>query len=223
MNALHAASLPWQMPITLACLTSWTLLLIFSFFTFLPYTLVAEPILRLLLQFDPDGKWVLTADEQRCYKHITTFVCLFALSIVLGIVTGFWLPVAVIMVLYIATMPLSYPAATDNLRVLWGAHLCGAGALACFIFIACKYGGNSHFAQTIVGVQCARFLLIPSLLKFTAGTSLVKLLVSAPALKGLAGIFGLGGAGALQALKEKEKQKARAKMLSGANSQAKGK
>jgi hypothetical protein len=91
------------------------------------------------------------------------------------------------------------------------------GAVVVGVLVVLVGTGQGNAAQ---GILAARFLLIPSMIKAGAGVSLVKIFASGPVLKGL-GLLGMGGA--LQAWKEKEKQKVRKKMLSDANTPPKKK
>jgi Tfp pilus assembly protein PilF len=222
IGVCHNAGPDWQTAWTILSFLSWTSFIGFTSFVFLPYGLVAEPILRFGMQFDADGKWVLTEDEQRFNKHAIAFLLAALLAVVLGIVTTTWWPVAAVAALYVATLPIGYPLECRRKWTVWAAHIGGAVVVA-FCVVAVAKGHGSGTIAGIAALNAAKYAAFPSLLKAGAGVSIFKVFGSAGAIKGLAAMFGLGGAGALQALKEKEKQKVREKMMGDLNKPAKKK
>jgi Tetratricopeptide repeat len=217
LRSWHPAGPEWQtIALTLLSFVSWTLFVAFAFFTFLPYTLINEPILRFLLQFDPDGQYVLTKEEKQFNRHLVTFIAIGLVLTVVGICSSLWWPLAVVVTLYVATLPFSYPEPARRSLKVWAAHLVGAAVAAVFILSLSTTQGATGIARTVVAINCVKWVAAPALGKVVLGTPLLKILGSVPVIKGLAGALGLGALA--QSLREQEKQKARAKMLSEAKS-----
>jgi Tfp pilus assembly protein PilF len=217
LKSWHLAGPEWQaIALTLLSFASWTSWAAFAFFTFLPYTLINEPILRFLLQFDPDGQYVLTKEEKQFNKHLVAFIVIGIGLTVVGICLSTWWPLAVVVTLYVATLPLSYPAKARRNWKVWAAHLLGAGVAALFILSLSTSQGITGVARTVVAINCFKWFAAPALGKVVFGAPLLKMLSSVPVIKGLAGALGLGALS--QGLREQEKQKARAKMLQEAKS-----
>lgn len=217
IGVARTAAAEWHIALSLLCFASWILCGVFTFFVLLPYTLINTPILRFLLQFDPDGQYALTREEKRFNSHLVGFLVTGIVLTIVGIVSSVWWPLALAGTLYIATLPLSYPDATRGSWKVWTCHLIGA-CVAALCFFGFAHGeGFPGFWRTVVIFNCFKIFSFPAAIgKLSLGVPVMKMLASAPVIKGLVGAVGLGALS--QTMREKEKQKAREKMLKDANS-----
>ncbi|CAN5488620.1 hypothetical protein BH10CYA1_BH10CYA1_23920 [soil metagenome] len=212
IGVLNKSPAEWHLMLTILSFISWALLMAFATFTFLPYELVAEPLLRFRMQFDPEGKLVLTREEQTFNRNTSAFLISLLFSVTLGIVTGIWWTLVVSTTVYVATLPFGYPQESRRDWTVWTTHSLAAVAIGTFIFLVSAGKGNPYYSDYgVIGFNTA---FCQFLFKGTLGASLVKALFSSAGAKGLASALGLGGAGALQSIKDKQKQKVRTHMLS---------
>lgn len=174
---------------------SWLALAAFLLVLFLPETVITGPVLKLLVQLEPDGQLILSEQERKLNLHLLAFLLLFIVFLIVGIVNQIWFPLEVsVFVYFVSRLFLLEPFERDKKTCLLHA---GAGAaLSGFLLLCTTY----QFASL-------------ALVRGFAYLQLGKILASTAGVKVLAGAF---GAGALAAsARQKKKEQARKKMMKG--------
>lgn len=174
---------------------SWLGLVLFLLLLFLPDSVISGPIMKFMVQLEPDGRFILSEQERKLNLHLILFLLLFTVFTIMGFLQQQWLPLELsIAVYFTSSLFLLEPFERDTKTCC--IHI-GAGAALAGILVV------------LTTFQIVSISLFRGLVYFQLG----KILASAGGIKLLAGLF---GAGALAAgAKQKKKDKAREKMLKG--------
>lgn len=177
-----------------ALYASWISFVVFACVLFLPDAIVAGPLLKFLLQFEPDGKHILTSEERRLNNHAVLFLALTILLLLVGIISKIWYPLIAAMVLFLLTRPIALPVEQRTAKC-WLAHAGGATLIGVLMFALGAAGENVIYR----GLRTFAFI---NILKVVGGAKLFK-------------VLGVGlGLGLLsQKMRVKKKEEARKKML----------
>jgi tetratricopeptide (TPR) repeat protein len=180
----------------LAIYASWLTMVVYFLFLFLPDSIVAGPVLKFLLQFEPDGRYILSTQEKYSNWHLVFFLATFVVAFAAGMINHLWWPLGASLILFWLSRPLLLPESERNRRS-FGFHALAAVFSAVIVWALANAGGllagSSTILRTVVAIQ------------------LVKALASAGGLKVIAG--GLGAGALAAAAKQKQKDEARAKLM----------
>jgi tetratricopeptide (TPR) repeat protein len=174
---------------------SWLGLAVFLLLVFLPDSTITGPVLKLIVQLEPDGRFILTEQERKLNLHLIGFSILFIVFTIMGFMQQLWLPLEIsVFGFFVSRLLLLETFERDKKTCL--IHV-GAGAAVAGLLVLC----TTYQVASI------------ALFRGFAYLQLGKILASATGVKILAGAF---GAGALAtAAKQKKKDKAREKMMKG--------
>lgn len=181
-----------QIWILVCAYLSWLLLILFIGLIFLPDSLISGPLMRFLIQFEPDGKYILTPQERKLNHHLLFFIALGTIGILAALISHVWMPLVAAILCFGLSRPFLL-AREDRKPRTWVLHVVFT-LLACglaYVFINNQYGG-----------QILRNIALINVFKYAAGAQIFKV------------VGGLLGFGVLkQALKQKKKAAVKNKIL----------
>ena len=177
----------------LLCL-SWLSLLIFALILFLPDAIISGPILKFLLQFEPDGRHVLSPNERRVNNHGVLFLSLGIVTLVVGACAHVWYPLGAVLVGFCLSRLFVLNAEERTINC-WLCHVGGAAFSGLIIWFV-SAGGEANLLR---GLRTFAFI---NILKVVGGGKLLAL---------VAGAIGLGHLA--EQRRNKKKDEARKKML----------
>lgn len=173
---------------------SWLGFVLFAFIIFLPDGIISGPVMKFLLQFEPDGRHILTPDERKSNNHTVVFLSLVILFLILGTVTHVWYPLWITFVAFFLSRPVFLPG-SERTGKCWVWHVVGATVTSLLMWFVCS-GGETFVYR---GLRAVVWI------------NVFKVLLGAKTLKIVGGLFGAGLLA--QGLRTKQKEEARKKML----------
>lgn len=178
----------------IALYVSWISFVVYACVLFLPDAIVAGPLLKFLLQFEPDGKHILSPEERRLNNHAVLFLALTVPSLIVGVLSKFWYPLWAVLAGFFLTRPIALPAGERTAKC-WLLHAGGATVVGLLMFFLGAAGENAIYR----GLRTVAFI---NILKVAGGAKLFKVL----------GV-GLGLGWLSTKMRSKQKDEARKKML----------
>ncbi|MBX9725538.1 MAG: tetratricopeptide repeat protein, partial [Candidatus Obscuribacterales bacterium] len=97
---LHVSSDHKSISALLAIYLSWFGLLSYLLVLFLPDSFISGPVLRFLLQFEQDGRYILSDEERRQNNHLVLFIVAIVASLALAIINQFWWPLGIALFMF---------------------------------------------------------------------------------------------------------------------------
>jgi tetratricopeptide (TPR) repeat protein len=175
----------WHGGFNLLIAASWLALVGFCMIVFLPHSIISDPIIKFMLQFDHDGRLVLLPEEKKFNTHFVGFLAAIVFMIPIGFLTQAWWPISACIGLYIITLPFTDKPENRTLK-RWLFHI----AVGVGVFSVCLF-----MSAPRLGMMVVRTALWINLIKIIAGGKL---------LKALLGALGLGAVATAARLKEKK-------------------
>lgn len=189
---LTASGVNNKAPVLLALVCpSWIALVLYALLLVPPDSVIAGPVVKFLLQFEPDGRYVLTRQERFYNWHLLSFAVAFVGALGVALLYHSCLPWGLV-VLYFATRPLVLKPEKSATKC-WLVHGAASALSAGLLYLTYLYGHK--FNQPLLPASVAAFF----------GASM-----SAKAFGGAAAVGVVTGA---QALKQRKKEAARQQML----------
>lgn len=191
MLTASAANHGEQVLLALMC-PSWLALVVYALLLIPPDSVIAGPVVKFILQFEPDGRYVLTRQERRYNQHLLSFSILLVGSFVVALINHCCLPFGIVLILFLLTRPMVLQSEGSGAKCLI-IHAIFAALSGGLLLLIYQYG--DAFSQPLLPASCAVAL----------GTG--------AGVKALGGATAVGVVAGAQSLKQKKKEKARERML----------
>lgn len=185
-----------SLPLLLSIYLSWLSLALYLLLLFLPDSVVSGPVLKFLLQLEPDGRFILTNEERKHNLHLIFFLAATVVCTAVALINQLCWPLELTVLMFWLTRPFILPEYERGKKCYIGHGVGAAISVGIILLISVSpavIGSMGVIARSVIALQFGKLLLGGSGLKLIAG--------------------GLGAGALAGAAKQKKKEEARKKMM----------